>query len=351
MDSRKILVTGAAGAIGIEVIKELIEAPGISEIRTLDLPGRKTHRALKPYADRIRIITGSVEDSGTVEKAVAGVDMVIHLAAVIPPLADSDPDLAGRVNIWGTHNVIQAIKRLVPDAFLLFSSSVAVYGDRLKEPWISVDDPLTPSRGDLYGNSKVTAEELVRNSGLRFSIFRFTGIMNPSAVTSGKPDPLMFHMPLDTSLEIATTRDCGFALSHSIYHMARLEGRTFNLAGGSACRIRYGELLERTFDILGMNFGRLNKKAFATCNFHCGYFTDSDELEEILHFQRDSVESYLKWVIQELPRWRRILIALAKNRAIHSMLSKSDPLNALKSGNDLLIRQFFGITVDLVPGP
>ncbi len=342
MNRKKILVTGAAGAVGREVIAELARASGHLEIRALDLPGRTSHRILKPYRNRIEFIPGSIEDSETVARAVKGVDIVIHLAAIIPPLADENPDLAGRVNVWGTHNVINAIKHHAPDAFLLYSSSVSVYGDRLKNPWISVGDELKPSEGDLYAGTKITAEQMIRKSGLKYSIFRFTGIMSPDQINRGSMDPTLFHMPLDTSLEMATTRDCGFALARSIYHMNSLQGRIFNLGGGEACRIKYRELLRRTFDILGVEFSRLDEHAFATRNFHCGFYRDSDELEQILHFQRDSVETFLQWIQESLPIGKRLLVHLSRRRAIRFLMKQSEPLNAIRSGNEILINRFFG---------
>lgn len=344
MNKKRILVTGAAGAVGTEVLKELCKTAGHLEVRAFDLPGKKSRKILKPFKNIIEFIGGSVEDASALNEAVRDVDLVIHLAAVIPPLADEYPELAGRVNVWGTHNVVEAMKRYAPDAFLLYSSSVSVYGDRVNNPWIAVGDTLKPSDGDMYGGSKVTAEKLVENSGLDYSIFRFTGIMSPGQVTSGRIDPMLFHMPLNTSLELATTRDCGFAMARAIYHLGDLKGRTFNLSGGEACRVEYRELLSRTFDVLGMDFSKLDENAFATRNFHCGFFKDSDELEQILHFQRDSVETYLQWISETMPRWRRIVVSLVRKRAIRFLLSKSDPMNALKAGNEILIRRFFGTT-------
>ena len=349
MDRKKILVTGGAGTVGLEILRELTKAPGYIDVTVLDLPGRRTRKALSPFGGSIRFIPGSTEDRNAVEEAVRGADSVIHLAAVIPPEADADPELTGRVNVWGTHQVIDAMRRLAPEAFLLYASSVAVYGDRLENPWIAVGDPLRPAEGDLYGMSKVTAERLVRRSGLRYSIFRLTGVMSPAVAAGGRIDPLMFRMPLDTSFEMATSRDIGFAFSRAVHHEEELEGRIFNLAGGPACRAVYRDLLRRTFRIIGLDFDKVDENAFATRNFHCGYFIDSGDLEEILHFQRDSTESWLEWVAESTPRWRRLFTALVKSRVIHFLLNHSDPLNALKQGNGILIERFFGRRTPMSP--
>ena len=349
MKKKRILITGAAGAVGLETLKELMKSPGYITVRAFDLPIKQVHSALTPFENHVEVISGSIEDRKAVEEAVRDTDLVIHLAAIIPPMADARPDLTGRVNIWGTHLLIEAMKGIVPDAFLLYASSVSVYGDRLEDPWISVEDLPNPGKGDVYAASKITAEKLITESGLRHSIFRLTGIMNPDAAAGRHIDPLMFHMPLDTSFELATTRDAGFALSRTTYHEDDIEGRIFNLAGGAACRISYRDLLSRTFDLLGMDFGRMDENAFATRGFHCGFFRDSRKLDEILHFQRDSVESYLEWIYETIPGWRRGLIRLGKNSALRFMINRSEPLKALRTGNELMIRRFFSRQPRLAP--
>jgi len=340
---KRILITGACGAVGLETLKELVKISGKFKIRVLDLPGKKNRRILAPYKNNIEIIYGSVTDISAVEKAVWGTDIVIHLAAVIPPLADRRPELARIVNVKGTGNIVNAVKKLSPRAFLLYSSSVSVYGDRLKNPWISVEDTTSPSEGDEYGKTKLDAENIVRESGLSWSIFRFTGIMGPNNINRWKIDPLFFHMPLETSFEFATTRDTGFALSRIPYHLNEINGKVFNLAGGAACRVKYRELLEKTFPLIGLNFSKIPKEAFAQKNFHCGFFSDSDNLENILHFQRDTFETYLEWIKKSVPFWKRIIMHTGQNTIIRYMLKHSDPLKALLTSNRKLISRFFNI--------
>lgn len=342
MNKKRVLVTGGAGAVGTETLRELIKSQGYIDVSVLDLPNKKTFQSLKPFADRIRYIPGSVDNRDIVNEAVRDVDMIIHLAAVIPPAAEFNPTRTGRVNIWGTHLLLDAAKRLAPDAFFLFASSVSVYGDRLESPWIVVSDPLNPSDGDIYGTSKVTTERMIRRSGLRHSIFRLTAVISPSVALKRHIDPLMFHMPLDTSIELVTSRDVGFALSRAVHHEADLEGKIFNLGGGAACRIKYRDLLRQTFTVLGLDFNRIDEDAFATRNFHCGFFADSCELQKILYFQRDSVESCVAWIAESVPRWRHLITRMTKSSIARFLLEKSDPRNAVKQGNSVLIKRFFG---------
>ncbi len=342
MNRKRILITGGAGAVGLETLRELVKSPGYIDLRVLDLPNKRTRRALAPFANRIRYIPGSVDNKEIVDEAVRGVDTVIHLAAIIPPEADSNPMRTGRTNVWGTHLLIDAVKRLAPDAFFLYASSISVYGDRLETPWIVVNDPLRPSEGDIYAAGKITAERLIRRSGLRHSIFRLTAVMSPSVARGGHIDPLMFHMPLDTSLEVASSRDVGFALSRAVHHETELDGKIFNLGGGPACRLKYRDFLRRTFNALGLDFDKIDETAFATRNFHCGFYADSCELQSLLHFQRDSAESCIEWISDSVPRWKHFFTGMAKSAIERFLLEKSDPRNALKQGNRVLIERFFG---------
>ena len=102
--------------------------------------------------------------------------------------------MARRVNSLGTKYLLSRVKELNKNAFFMYSSSVSVYGDRLSNPNIKVDDPLIASEGDEYGLTKIEAEKHIQNSGLNWSIFRLSAIMG---VKNHKLSKLMFHMPLD----------------------------------------------------------------------------------------------------------------------------------------------------------
>lgn len=338
--TQTVLVTGAAGAVGSAVLAELMTHPAQFNIRALDVKTKRSQQILKPYANAVEVYWGDLRVPGSFDAAVRGVHAVIHLAAIIPPLADQQPALAETVNVQGTANLIGALQRCAPGAFLLLTSSVSVYGDRVATPWITVNDPLCPSDGDYYAVTKIRAEELVKQSGLAWSIFRLTGIFSPTTSV----DPLLFHMPLDTCLEFATTRDTGRALVQALDRTDQLIGRIFNLGGGECCRVIYRDFLERCFSQAGL--GRLDfpRGAFAERNFHCGYFEDSADLEDILHFQRDSMESYLTWREQFMSPWQRWLASGFKTVIKQQLLKRSDPYRALKDRNGQLIRRFFGET-------
>ena len=340
MDHRKrILITGASGTVGLAIIKQLVESNNDYDITAFDLKNRKSQKILNKYKSKIDLQWGDISNIGDVEKVCINKDVVMHLAAIIPPLADKKPGLAKRVNIDGTKNIIASLELFSPAAFLLYASSISVYGDRIENPNIRVGDELQASEGDYYAITKLEAEAALRASRLEWSIFRLTFI---SGVKNHKISPLMFHQPLPTQLELATPEDTARAFIHTIEKKYELMGQTFNLGGGEQCRIRYDTFLSRMFKIYGLGKVNFPKHAFAKKNFHCGFYMDGDILENILHFRQDSVESYFSKVKKAIPEIQRFLTTLFCPAIKRSLLNKSDPLKAFKKNNLLLMHRFFG---------
>jgi nucleoside-diphosphate-sugar epimerase len=333
----RILVTGGAGSVGLEVLKELHQHKKWYQVKVLERNTPGVLHKLKPYRKDFQLILGDICDKAVLQKAAADIDFVIHLAAVIPPLADRNPDLAQKTNVDGTRMLIQSVEKQSPSAFFLFSSSISIYGDRVYNPWITVEDPLLPSEGDEYALTKIQAENHLRKSRLKWSIFRLAAIMGPQT----RMDPLLFHMPLDTSLEIATARDTGFALVEAIYHQQEIRGKIFNLSGGETCRTTYREFLMNVFRIMGLQKLNLPEKAFAQKNFHCGNYADSGQLEEILHFQQDSLEDYYKILANKSTILPKFISSLFPDLIKLFLLSKSEPLKARRKKNNEQFRRFF----------
>ena len=316
----RILLTGAAGAVGQETLRELIKHEDKYDIIAFGKDKKEHHYILKSCKNNYQCVFGDIRDKSVTDKLAENIDFVIHLAAVIPPLADKKPELARQVNYDGTRNLIESIKEKSPDAFFLFTSSVAVYGDRLKSPIIKTSDELIASRGDEYAKTKISAEEMLQNSGLRWSIFRLTAIMHPAQ----KFDPLMFHMPLETKMEICTTGDTAKALAKSVEHQTEIESRIFNLSGGETCRIIYRDFLSRAFQASGLGKKPFPDEAFAKDNFHCGYYGDANELENILHFRNDSIDDYLNQFTENLGIIKPALARVFRPFVIKWFLNRSD---------------------------
>jgi nucleoside-diphosphate-sugar epimerase len=312
----KILLTGATGNVGFETLKKLIERD--HEVTVLEIESAKNRKILNQYRDKIFAVFGSVMDAHLIDKLIVDKDVVIHLAAVIPPLADEKPELAKQTNVLGTLNIVNAIEKQSKKPFLMYSSSISVYGDRLENYNIEVGDKLEPSFGDKYAETKIAAENIIQNSSIDYTIFRLGAVM-------GKPkiNPLMFHMPLKTKLEIVSNIDVGEALVKSVNHLGELKGQIFNLGGGEQCRTSYHDFLENMFRIYGLNTKDININAFAPNNFHCGYYIDGHRLNNILNFQNDTLGTYYERMKKEIPNHKRFITRLFSKPILYFMQKKS----------------------------
>jgi len=274
----------------------------------------------------------------TVVQACKDKDAVIHLAAIIPPLADNNHALAEKVNVRGTRNLIQGLQKFSPSAFSLYSSSISVYGDRLQNPWIKTDDPLTPCKRDYYAKTKLKAEKLIREHLTHWAIFRLTAIMGTK---NHSASPLMFHMPLETKMEICTPADTARAFVHALRHQTKLEKQTFNLGGGENCRINYGDFIRRSFEISGLGKPDFVSGTFAKKNFHCGYYADGGKLEEILRFRRDTIEDYFDQLKQSVSPLQKGATILFRHLIKRRLQKYSEPYRALKNNNKADVAYFF----------
>jgi nucleoside-diphosphate-sugar epimerase len=289
----KILLTGAFGNVGLSTLNELIKND--HEIRVFEIQNRKNKKLAKKFKTKIEIFWGDLRNMEDVKKAIQGQEIVVHLAAIIPPLADANPNLAESVNVGGTRNILEAIEHQLNKPKLIFTSSVAVYGDRRYNPMIQVNDPLVPSKGDYYAITKITAERLIRESGVEFTIFRLTYI---TSIDKLNLDPLMFHMPLDTHIEICDTKDIGLALVNAI-ECDDVWGETFNIAGGQECRTTYREYLNDMMELFGLGRNFLPEEGFAKKDFHCGYM-NTTKSQTLLNYQKHTLEDYYREVERKI---------------------------------------------------
>ena len=333
---KKILLTGASGTVGLEVLKQLYALKGIYETTVFDVESGKSIKKFKPFKKVINIVYGNITNENDLLKVCSDKDVVIHLAAIIPPLADEKPELSHRVNSLGTENLIKLLELHSPNAFFIYSSSISVYGDRLDNPWILVNDELKPSEGDEYAKTKIIAEDIIQKSKLDWSIFRLTAIMGGHKISK-----LMFHLPLESSMEIATPADTARAFVHAIEKQEQLSKTIFNLGGGEKCRIIYRDFLSRSFEIIGLGKLDFPAKTFAEKNFHCAYYEDGDALEDILKFRKDTLDTHFENDKKKVSLLKKWIIPILKKPIKKYLQSQSEPLAAYKNHDTKLMQRYF----------
>lgn len=144
----KILITGATGRIGKHLVNALVNQG--EKVRALVAEGTIENES-------VEIFYGDLLNKESIKKAVDGVDVIYHLAAIIDYLAPKDKMF--NVNVIGTKNLLEASKAKK----FIYLSSTAVMGKKLKEIPANESTPARPS--DFYGKTKLDAENLVKEGG------------------------------------------------------------------------------------------------------------------------------------------------------------------------------------------
>src|SRR5271155_4890696 len=102
-----VLVTGAFGNIGSHSVDALLKLH--HRVRALSL-GAPDSRLTKAWGNKVEVVRGDVTRPETLPSVVRGVDRVVHLAYLIPPVCLEKPDEARKVNVDGTRNMLEAVK-------------------------------------------------------------------------------------------------------------------------------------------------------------------------------------------------------------------------------------------------
>jgi threonine 3-dehydrogenase len=189
----KILLTGAGGQIGHDLIGALVAAG--HDVVSTDLAPRPPSHAHAGGVDWQRL---DVTDAAAVQHMFTDIrpDIVFHLAAILSARGEQDPRLAYDVNQTGTWNVLEACRRAKVKR-LIFTSSIAVFGPTPSGP---LPDPtpddvaLHPST--MYGVTKVAGELLCAYYRKRYEIdcrgVRFPGLISAAMPGGGSSDYALF---------------------------------------------------------------------------------------------------------------------------------------------------------------
>jgi nucleoside-diphosphate-sugar epimerase len=240
--SGPILITGGAGSIGRRLVA-CCRADGHA-VRVFDLP--VCDFSGLEGEPGIEVVTGDITDPATVERAVRGVRAVAHLAAILPPASEADRDRTFAINVQGTAHIIAAMTAHARDAVLVFSSSVSTYGDTTAEtPPVRVEQAQTAL--DLYAESKIASERLVREAPVDSVVLRIAGI----AVPELQEPPEVWPFTAEQRLEMVHRDDVVTALYRALITPAA-RNQLFNIAGGPTWQTTGRQYVADLYDILGV---------------------------------------------------------------------------------------------------
>lgn len=181
---KRILITGGCGFIGSNLIKILTKLRFCDEILVLDNETTGNNVSLSQFPHRF--IKGDVRDKDIVDNVMCDVDAVVHLAAdtgVIDSI--KNPVYNFEVNVHGTLNVLQAMRKYRVRCLVNASTGGAIIGDTV--PPVHELMPVSPA--SAYGASKAAAEAYCsaysQSYGLSITSLRFSNVYGPLSLHKG----------------------------------------------------------------------------------------------------------------------------------------------------------------------
>jgi UDP-N-acetylglucosamine/UDP-N-acetyl-alpha-D-glucosaminouronate 4-epimerase len=179
MSKVKFLVTGGAGFIGSNIVRELLNRG--HKVKVLDNFSSGKRENLKNVDKDIELIEGDIRSYHIVQEAVKGVEVVLHQAALPSvPRSIKDPITSNEVNVNGTLNILEAsvaanVGRVV------YASSSSVYGDN---PQLPKHEGMLPNPLSPYAVSKLAGEKYCsvfsRIYGLKTISLRYFNVFGPN---------------------------------------------------------------------------------------------------------------------------------------------------------------------------
>ena len=190
---RKILVTGALGQIGSELTMRLREVYGEDNVVASSKSAKDgqielTETGLFEVVD----VTNRQQLAEAVQKHK--INTIIHLAAVLSAVGESNPDLAWDVNINGLYNVLEVAR--TENCSVFTPSSIAAFGDSTPKDNTPQDTIQRPST--MYGVTKVAGELLCDYYYHKFGVdtrgVRFPGLISYKTLPGGGTTDYAVHI-------------------------------------------------------------------------------------------------------------------------------------------------------------
>jgi dTDP-glucose 4,6-dehydratase len=262
MRGKKVLVTGAGGFIGSHLAERLVEEGAqVKALVHYNALGTRGWLDQSPLASEMEVLAGDISDRDSVARAVAGTDVVFHLAALIAiPYSYQAPASYLRTNIEGTLNVLQAAREHGVGR-VVHTSTSEVYGTAQRVPI----DETHPLQGQSpYSASKIGADKMAEAFFLSFAVpvvtIRPFNTFGPRQ-SARAVIPTIITQCLAGEVvrlgNLAPTRDLNY-VSNTVDGFVRAAtapgvlGRTINVGSGS--EISIGDLARLIARLVGTEF-------------------------------------------------------------------------------------------------
>jgi CDP-paratose 2-epimerase len=337
----RALVTGGAGFIGTNLTSRLVEdGLHVVILDNLSRPGseRNLRFLRETYGSAVQVVRGDVRYAPALRHALRGVDRVFHLAAQVAVTTSLEaPTDDFEVNLLGTLNLLEELRRLPEPPFLLYTSTNKVYGSLPDLPldcaagrWLPTDPELrrrglSESRPldfcTPYGCSKGGADQYVldyaKSYGLPATVFRMSCIFGPHqngtedqgwvahfAIRASDCEPITVYGDGAQVRDLLFVEDLVEAMQLAHERADAVAGRAFNMGGGPENAVALLEVLDQIADLSGerpqLVFGdvRTGDQRY--------YVADTTRFREATGWQptvgvRDGIEQLWRWLADPVP--------------------------------------------------
>ena len=264
---KAILITGGCGYLGSQLIRDIESNPDLDlNIRILDNMQSKNYQALMNLKGegKYHFIKGDILDPAIVAYALEGVELVIHLAAIVKtPMSFENQTWVQQVNHWGTAGLIESCLDAGVRKFI-YASSAAVYGPGGPFNESDVCRPF-----GAYAQSKHRAERSVLtavNRGLtpivlRFGTLygyapsmRFNAVANRFAYLAGSKRSLVVFGQGDQVRPFVHVRDASTAVQFCINQFDQYSGEIFNIVGSNASILDLVRAVQSSLPDVGVRY-------------------------------------------------------------------------------------------------
>ena len=283
--------------MGLSICKAFID-DGF-DVRVFDLDKPINRKRLRTLGASVDIVWGDITQLESVRPAMDGVDAVVHLAGILPPLSEKNPELADRVNVGGTQNIIELVKEkqeLVP---FVFTSSAAVFGPTPDATELLYPERNQPNPCTTYARTKVQAEEIIKDSGIPYLILRLA--MTPHLRTTFGPSDIrrnFFSIPLENRVEFVHPDDVALAILNGVKKFDKVKGNTLIIAGGRNQQIVYEDMIRALLKPFGLPIPPRHK--FTREPYDLDWY-DTSKSQELLQFQHRTLADFSRDISKQIP--------------------------------------------------
>jgi len=291
----RVLVTGGAGHLGGAVCRRLVDER--FQVRVLDLDTPRNRKSIKEMRDGVEVVWGDLTQPDSVRRAMEEVDAVVHLAGLLQPLTEQKPELARRVNVGGTRTLLNVTRERGDRIRFIFTSSAAVFGACPDATGCLHPDrnPCHPTT--VYAETKVQAEDLVRESGVDYLILRLTSIPYLSiSLTEMKTH--MYSISLKNRLEFCHPDDAALAILNAVMNFDKVKGKTLVIGGGPSQQMHYEDMVRAALGTFGLPLPpprRFTREPFPL------HWYDTTESQDLLAYQTKTLDDYSTDLARQMP--------------------------------------------------